>query len=402
MNKLTKEEIVFRLKVKYGNEYDFISPYKGVDNNITIRHNICGNVWTQTPYQFFKGKGCAKCRGFNNKKITQEKFIKKVYELYGDQYTVLGEYINANKPILILHNYYINESGKKIICNEKDYVYPSSFLRRKEKITSCKNCRKKKNFKYYSTIENDLYKFCVYKHVNKINQKVYIGITSQPFHLRWNNGYGYIGSLYFYKAIKKDGWNNFEHFYLKNNKWIKVDESTDLSSSYEMIYQEATEKEIYFIDYYKKKLGNNNIYNITDGGEGTLGINLKPVRQYSLLGELINQFSSIKEASIKTNISLTMISACCNGKARVASNYIFKFVDDDSPIIIPKKNYRKNIPVEQYSLSGIFLKEYISATEASKKTGISNSLISACCNCRVKTAGGFIWKYENSKELVKS
>lgn len=60
-------------------------------------------------------------------------------------------------------------------------------------------------------IKNDSY--TVYEHINKINGMRYIGCTSkQPPSLRWNNGYGYNnGQEKFFTAIKKYGWNNFEH-----------------------------------------------------------------------------------------------------------------------------------------------------------------------------------------------
>ena len=54
-------------------------------------------------------------------------------------------------------------------------------------------------------------KWCVYIHTNKINNKVYIGITSQEPEIRWDYGFGYKKQTVFWNAIKKYGWNNFEH-----------------------------------------------------------------------------------------------------------------------------------------------------------------------------------------------
>jgi predicted DNA-binding protein YlxM (UPF0122 family) len=60
-------------------------------------------------------------------------------------------------------------------------------------------------------------KWCVYKHTNKINGKVYIGITSTAPKKRWGkNGNGYREQV-FGRAIHKYGWNNFEHTILHNN-----------------------------------------------------------------------------------------------------------------------------------------------------------------------------------------
>ena len=63
-------------------------------------------------------------------------------------------------------------------------------------------------------IEND---WCVYIHTNKINGKKYIGQTCRTPEERWNNGFGYISSTYFFSAIKKYGWNNFEHRIVAHN-----------------------------------------------------------------------------------------------------------------------------------------------------------------------------------------
>lgn len=57
----------------------------------------------------------------------------------------------------------------------------------------------------------------VYAHINKLNKKIYIGITKQNVQKRWQNGKGYTHSSYFYNAINKYGWNNFEHIVLVDN-----------------------------------------------------------------------------------------------------------------------------------------------------------------------------------------
>ena len=56
----------------------------------------------------------------------------------------------------------------------------------------------------------------IYCHVNKINGKVYVGITSQTVQERWGkNGSGYQSSPHFWSAINKYGWDNFEHIVLE-------------------------------------------------------------------------------------------------------------------------------------------------------------------------------------------
>ena len=53
-------------------------------------------------------------------------------------------------------------------------------------------------------------KYTVYIHINKINQKRYIGITSQTVNRRWRkDGQGYKQCKLFYRAIKKTAWGEY-------------------------------------------------------------------------------------------------------------------------------------------------------------------------------------------------
>lgn len=95
-------------------------------------------------------------------------------------------------------------------------------------------------------------KFFVYKHTNKINKKVYIGITCRPTpEMRWGkDGCGYRTSPYFYSAIVKYGWDGFDHEILYEG----------------LTKEEAVKKEQELISEYR---ANNRLYgyNSTSGGE---------------------------------------------------------------------------------------------------------------------------------------
>lgn len=68
--------------------------------------------------------------------------------------------------------------------------------------------------------------YSVYIHINKINNKSYIGLTScQPPSLRWGGGSHY-KNQYFYHAINKYGWDNFEHIIWATN--LTYDEANHL------------------------------------------------------------------------------------------------------------------------------------------------------------------------------
>ncbi len=56
--------------------------------------------------------------------------------------------------------------------------------------------------------------------------------------------------------------------------------------------------------------------------------------------------------------------------------------------------------VVQYSSDHQFIKEYPSAMEAMRNTGIRQGSISRCCNGQQYHAGGFIWKYKDESEYT--
>ena len=92
----------------------------------------------------------------------------------------------------------------------------------------------------------------VYLHINKINNKKYVGITCLPLELRWGkNGNGYKKQVKFYRAIKKYGWDNFEHIVLFTN----LSEIAAKQKERELIKKYNTTS---------SKFG----YNVTIGGDG--------------------------------------------------------------------------------------------------------------------------------------
>lgn len=112
--------------------------------------------------------------------------------------------------------------------------------------------------------------FTVYKHISP-NGKQYVGITSLDVETRWNNGNNYRNNLHFTNAIKKYGWDNFEHIILYEN--LSKDQACEI------------EKEL----IKKLDLTNpNKGYNLTFGGEhGKMSDQTKKKISHSLKG---NQF----------------------------------------------------------------------------------------------------------------
>lgn len=55
---------------------------------------------------------------------------------------------------------------------------------------------------------------------------------------------------------------------------------------------------------------------------------------------------------------------------------------------------KRNKPILQYSLIGEFIREWESITQVNKELNIDNSSITKCCKEKLKSCGGYIWRYK--------
>ena len=209
--------------------------------------------------------------------------------------------------------------------------------------------------------------YTVYMHKNKINGKVYIGITGKKPNVRWNNGTGYRGT-HFANAINKYGWENFEHIILFSN----------------LTKDEACQKEIELIKEYSStdcQFG----YNLATGGEINCGYHLSEETKEKLSeinrGEKHPQYRKPKSDETKRKIS----------EARKG----IKFSDEHKKNLSKSKKGKvahNRKPVKQYDLSMNFIKRFDSLEDAQKELGVCKANI---CRAIKKnaTAGGFKWTY---------
>lgn len=275
--------------------------------------------------------------------------------------------------------------------------------------------------------------YTVYEHVNKLNGKKYIGITSMEPKRRWGrNGIKYKRSIAFYEAIQKYGWDGFEH--------------NILFSSLNKI--QAEHKEIELIEKYNTQFSGG--YNILPGGElGTLGLkaSLETRRKQSIShkkmtketkekmrqAQLGRKHSKETIAKMKKNnkhISpteehkrhLSEINSGKNsvwygrkhtpeeiakmkaGSKRDTPEYKKHLSEAKKGIKQSKEHAIKNGLVHrksvlQYDLDNNFLKEWSCQVAITKALGIPQGCISNCCCGRIKTCKGFIWKFKSQENI---
>ena len=202
--------------------------------------------------------------------------------------------------------------------------------------------------------------YTVYKHISP-SGKVYIGITKRKPEYRWNKGKGYRkDQLLFYRAIKKYGWDNFTHEILY----------TGLSE------KDAKNIEISLIRQYKS-LGMS--YNITDGGDGGRGLHNKR-----------------KKMSDETKLKMSK-----SRKGLLVGNKNPMYGRHETNPAYGKfgKEHPASKKVYQYDLLGNFIKEWDCLSDVQRHLNILVTHITACCNGRQKTAGGYIWKREFNEKI---
>lgn len=175
----------------------------------------------------------------------------------------------------------------------------------------------------------------IYKIQNKINGKIYIGQTVGTLQRRIsqhksNSKKKSVINM----AIRKYGWDNF------------VAEVIDSAKSIE----ELNQKEIYWIQHYESIAPNG--YNLEIGGKnainseetrkkisqslkgkykGAKSPKAKKVYMFSLSGELIAEYGSVREASRANNISNGQIASVCRGEHFIAKGYRWSYDKNNLP-----------------------------------------------------------------------
>lgn len=185
---------------------------------------------------------------------------------------------------------------------------------------------------------------------------MYVGITSKPDpELRWRGGDGYSENSHFRSAIKKYGWDSFEHVVLVEGA------SEDFAKHCEKFLIRVWHTQ-------DRRFG----YNMTSGGDGTPGYH--PSEKTRAL---------LSRARMRENLSDETLRRRSEGlRGR-------KFSDEHKRKIGDSNSKR----IDMLDKSGIHLRTFRSAQDAEVELGISHSHISQCCHGRRNSSGGYLWRF---------
>ena len=194
-------------------------------------------------------------------------------------------------------------------------------------------------------------------HKLKKDNRVYIGITKQSPQKRWQNGYGYKKTTYIFNAIKKYGWDNFEHLILLDN--LYKEEAEELEKEYIKLYRAN-----------KKGYG----FNLNEGGSSPI-ITEEQKRK-------ISETEKGKKVSQETKDKL--------------SKSIRKYYSENGPTENMKKHYKSIIkPVICIETGKIYYGQ-----KELKKEGYNTAMVNTVCNHKRKTTSGLHWEFYKEGEAL--
>lgn len=286
-------------------------------------------------------------------------------------------------------------------CGKETIVQTSNLSETKNHTISCgckssRNGTKQFDFLHQYRVDENKKIYCIYKHTSP-SGKVYIGMTKQDPNKRWQNGSGYKTQRLFWRAIKKYGWDNFEHKILDDN----------------LTHNEACEKEIMYINQYQSnnpKYG----YNVTSGGDGTPRHGIKIAQLFQ--NQIVNVFCSFANASELLGLSDSVLENYVKNETEYCG-YSFKKIDDvmyyqhvdytnevhltrckhiileHHSEVTKQMNKSRCKSICAYFLDGKFATQYSSINEAVSKTGIVN--IQYALSHPDSKAGDYLWRYDN-------
>ena len=245
------------------------------------------------------------------------------------------------------------------------------------------------------------YRGVVYMYISP-EEKVYIGITIDERRRRacWFRSGSYSG-FRVAAARKKYSPELWEYRVLRR---FEMDDVASLLDS-------LAHEEVYFIDFYKATNPSFG-YNVVSGGIGftwaaasaedrhALGLlRAKAVWQYDYAGRLVGQFESAVEAASQTGSNHSSICQCCRGLRPAHNGFQWRWAGESARVLSAEEisviESTQPISVSQYSMSGKFIRSYISMAEAGRLINFDSSLIARAARGELQSAGGYQWRRDD-------
>lgn len=296
----------------------------------------------------------------------------------------------------------------KIDKNIKNFYYRKN---RGKYSTVCNSC----SSKYRKTKRDKQKKFAIYLIKNLDNGKCYIGQTNH-YERRLSQHFsrlkkGNHANSYLQNAYNKSGWfvmgiisihstqdelNKEEIKAIKkfNSNWKFGGYNLEPGGKYNTMTPETKTK----ISNTKKgsKVSKESVEKKLQTWTKTGKI--KKVHCYDLKGNYLKSYPSSKEASIDLKVARSSIAFSCLHKRNCGGYQLsYEKFDKIAPYVKEKKKRTNARKIEMFTKNNEWVKNYPSIRNAAKENNINPSCISNNLKGLSKSAGGYTWKYEETK-----
>lgn len=130
----------------------------------------------------------------------------------------------------------------------------------------------------------------------------------------------------------------------------------------------------------------------------------RKIIQFDIHGTRLKSFDTCKQAAEYVGASRAFITACCLKPNMKGKGFYWKYESTNSSIIEPGGQdeiynqiiSKRNRKVIQFDIEGNKLNSFDSCREAARYIGTASAsaTISRCCNGKMQSSKGFVWKYE--------
>lgn len=131
----------------------------------------------------------------------------------------------------------------------------------------------------------------------------------------------------------------------------------------------------------------------TDYHVGANNAKSRRVYQFDLEGNFVAEYESCGRAEHETGMSRKSIAKACTGALKQYNGYIWSYTKEFTPKGGKQLYSYADKTVLQCDMNGDVIREYANANDT-KEYGFLPQSVRQCCNGKLKTTGGYIWKYK--------
>ena len=243
--------------------------------------------------------------------------------------------------------------------------------------------------------ENVTRNYKVYIHISP-SLKYYVGITFRDPERRWRpDGSGYKLNEYFWRAIQKYGWDNFQHEIVASNLTKEEAESFE-----RLLIKELNCKSPNGYNHdnggsHKGKVSDETRQKISDSHIGILSGETHPmarkVNAYTRDGVYVKTYKMVGEAAKGLGISIGSITQACRGCIKTAGGYQFRYYDECcgtqniTKVCYAIKNTKRVKMVELSTNTEVGV--FNSVAEIALLFGLNGASVGTCCRRNIPHKG---------------